>query len=775
MIEENSLLKSLNPRQREAVEAVDGPLLILAGPGSGKTRVITHRIAYLMRSAGVSPFNIMAVTFTNKAANEMKERLKHLVPQGTDLLSMGTFHSICVRILRRDGLPVRLERNFVIYDDGDQVDVVKGILKDMNLDEKQHPPRGILARISNAKSELIDAKTYAAGASSYMEEVVARVYRLYDERMQLAHAVDFDDLIGLTVRLFRENPGVLIRYQDRYSHFMVDEFQDTNIAQYTFIKLLAQRDRNLAVVGDEDQSIYSWRAADIRNIWRFEEDFPERRVIVLEQNYRSTKTILQSARAVIAANLQRKEKNLWTSNDQGTPITVFEAYNEQEEAQYVVSEIERLIARGLVKARECAVLYRTNAQSRVLEESFIRRGLPYQLIGGTRFYERKEIKDVLAYLRLLYNPFDNISLRRVINVPNRGIGERSVGMLESLASSHGRSMYETLRLLRGTEPEQVSMDGTAPPKKRKRNGDQGNRALGAEIDSPFNARTEQALLDFLTLIEDFQRASLELTVSELLDYVLTRSGYSDYIKDGTEEGEERWENIRELSTVAADFDGLEPRVGLSAFLEEVALVADVDNYNKDEDAVTLITFHAAKGLEFQVVFMVGMEEGLTPHSRSLDNPQQMEEERRLAYVGMTRAGERLYMIYTFKRTLYGNAIATKPSRFLEDLPRELVRGRDTATPARGVGTTRPGVERDRRDASWDVTTPRGFTPTAPPAANTPRTTTFTKGDKVRHPKFGDGIVVDIKINQNDEEVSVLFSGTVGMKRLAVSFANLQKI
>ncbi|MBI4498657.1 MAG: UvrD-helicase domain-containing protein, partial [Chloroflexi bacterium] len=636
-------LQGLNPAQREAAERLGGPLLILAGPGSGKTRVITHRIAYLVRTVGVSPHRIMAVTFTNKAAREMRERLTTLLGRGTEDLTLGTFHAICARILRTEAEHAGLERSFVIYDDDDQMAILKRSMQDLSLDPKQVNPRAVLSAISSAKAELLTPEAYAERGHSYFHEVVQRVYTRYQTLLAESKALDFDDLIMRTVQLLRDRPEVLAKYQGRYLHVLIDEFQDTNIAQYALAQCVAGKHRNICVVGDDDQMVYSWRHADIRNILHFERDFPDAQVVYLEQNYRSTKTILEAAGSVIAANRQRKQKHLWTENGEGVPITVKEAYDEREEAWYVVQEIERLTAEGRHRPRDIAVMYRTNAQSRALEEAMVRYGVRYKLVGGTRFYERREIKDLLAYLRVAHNPYDSVSLLRIINVPHRGIGQRTVDELSRRARALGVPVYAAL---------QTVVDAAA-------NG---------ERDSALAPRSVAALSGFLALVNEILAAAQADPLTAVLDHIAERVGYRRHLTQDDEDGEERWENIQELRAVASQYAGLPPGQALTTFLEEVALVADVDSLDDQADAVVLITLHAAKGLEFPVVFIVGMEDGLFPHLRSLDDPNQMEEERRLCYVGITRAKERLYLVRAFRRNLMGNSVPNPPSRFLKDIP-----------------------------------------------------------------------------------------------------------
>jgi DNA helicase-2/ATP-dependent DNA helicase PcrA len=770
----NQLLEGLNPHQREAVSHTDGPLLILAGPGSGKTRVIVHRVAYLLRTVPkLYPYNVLAVTFTNKAARELRERLDTLV--GADLargLSVGTFHSLCARWLRRDIKHLGRDPGFAIYDDNDQMDLVKQILKELEIDEKRTSPRSVLSAISHAKSELIDPEAYARDAQGQWHETIARAYRRYIDLLDRHHALDFDDLLGVTVELFRKVPEVLEFYQRRFHYVMVDEFQDTNIAQYEIVKLLTNQSRNLCVVGDEDQSIYSWRSADIRNILNFENDFPDLKVVVLEQNYRSTSTILKVARAVIASNKMRKEKNLWTHNDQGVPVTVHEAYNEQDEALYVLREIERLHRSQHVPLSHFGILYRTNAQSRAIEDAFVRASMPYRLVGGVRFYERKEVKDVLAYLRLIQNPFDTVSLQRVINLPPRGIGQKTVQDLLRWSTAEDLSPYEALvriAALRG--------DDTRDP-------------LAAQ--APFAVRARELFGTFADIIEPIRQDLAERSVLDVLDTVLERSGYLRYLRDGSEEGEERWANVQEVRNKAQNYDELANQSALSAFLEDVSLVQDVDQLDESGaagDAVTLITLHAAKGLEFPYVFLVGVEEGILPHQRSIDDTRQLEEERRLFYVGITRAMRGLYLVRAFRRTTYGNSSTSAPSQFLVDIPPSLV----MVTHAPGAGSHHPGApawssRRENRPqlsrAEARELAARAFQPVAEPRPPTgvrpprpprpPAEPTYRAGDRVRHPTFGLGIVLTVRVDPSSEIVEVNFAGNAGVKKLDTAFAPLTR-
>jgi len=717
------ILAALNPAQREAVEAIKGPVLILAGPGSGKTRVITHRIAYLIKSCGVSPHNIMAVTFTNKAAREMRERLEQLLGQAVEALTLGTFHAICARTLRREGKAIGLDSSFVIYDEEDQLSLTKQALEELNLDPKQYAPRALHSAISAAKSRLVDPEDYSQRVSSYFEEIVHRIYKRYQELLSQGRAVDFDDLLMKTVQLFQDHPQILNRYQSKYVHILVDEFQDTNIVQYMLMKHLTGKYRNLCVVGDPDQSIYSWRSADLRNILSFEKDYPEAKVVFLEQNYRSTKTILEVASDIISANVQRKPKNLWTENEDGASVTVIESYNAEEEAQSVANEIEKLTGQEQISLKDCAVMYRVNAQSRALEETFLRYGVPYRLVGGTRFYQRREVKDIIAYLRLIHNPQDNVSLIRIINVPVRGIGQRTLSQLQSWAKAHDSSLFEASK--------QVA-----------------NEKI-------LTQRIAQALAGFDAVITALIAQSRELSLSGLLDKILEHTRYREYLLN-KEDGEDRWENVMEMKNVASEYDELDPEEALATFLEKVSLVSDIDELDEKADAVTLITLHQAKGLEFPAVFIVGMEEGILPHRKSFDAPEEMEEERRLCYVGITRAKKRLYLLRSYRRSLFGGSTANPPSRFLQDIAPHLIS-------PRGLWEESP-------------------TPVASPDSNqdsqpSPRpigTLALKVGDHVRHSKFGPGIVMNCLPTREDQELTVAFE-EAGVKKLLASLAPLEKI
>jgi len=723
------ILATLNPAQREAVEAIKGPVLILAGPGSGKTRVITHRVAYLVKHCGISPYHIMAVTFTNKAAQEMRDRLEQLLGQAVEALTLGTFHAICARILRREGKAIDLDSSFVIYDEDDQLRLTKQALEELNLDPKQYVPQALRSAISAAKSRLISPKDYAQRVSSYFEEIVQRVYQRYQELLSQSQAADFDDLLMKTVQLFQNHSQILKRYQSRYVHILVDEFQDTNIAQYELMKQVAGKYRNLCVVGDPDQSIYSWRFADLRNILSFEKDYPEAKVVFLEQNYRSTKTILEVASDVISANVLRKPKKLWTENEDGARVTVIESYNAEEEAQSVVSEIEKLISQEQISLKDCAVMYRVNAQSRALEETFLRYGVPYKLVGGTRFYQRQEVKDIIAYLRVIHNPQDNVSLTRIINVPGRGIGQKTVNTLQSWAKAHDTSLFEALKQV--SHPDSVGTKQSLSP------------------------HIVQSLAGFDALISKLTAQSQELSLSGLVDEILEHTKYKEYILD-KEDGEERWENITELKSVAREYDELSPEEALTAFLEKVSLVSDIDELDEKADAVTLITLHQAKGLEFPAVFIVGLEEGILPHRKSFDDPEQMEEERRLCYVGITRAKKRLYLLRSYRRSLFGGSTANLPSRFLQDISPHLISPRglweESPTPVAS-----PDFNRDSQPS------PRPLS-----------TLTLKVGDHVRHSKFGSGIVMNCNATRDDQELTIAFE-EAGVKKLLASLAPLEKI
>src|SRR5713226_2004448 len=801
MLEQKDLLAGLNEPQREAVTTTEGPVLILAGPGSGKTRVITHRIAYLVQHEHVSPWHILAVTFTNKAAREMRERLEKLVGiNESKEMTIGTFHAICARVLRIEAdylLPLGLNRSFVIFDTDDQATLVKQAIKALDLDEKQYRPITIQGMISRAKNDLQSPDQMAELASKYLEEVAARVYKQYQKLLRANNGVDFDDLLMLTEQLWRREPGLLRKYQARWQYVHVDEFQDCNLPQYKLVRQLGfgtdERHEglgNVCVVGDDDQMIYTWRGASAENVERFERDFPRTKIIMLEQNYRSTQTILDAAQNVVRRNRLRKDKRLWTDLGEGEKIILHEAYDEEEEGLFTAREIKRLLARGDIdRLGDVAVMYRTNAQSRALEEQFLRANIPYKVIGSRKFYERKEVKDMLAYLRLLANTHDDLSLQRIINVPNRKIGPKTFGELQHWAGERHLALYDAI--------QQIN-------------------------EHPTLAKTAKAALSgFGRLLVDLAGAIEELQLPELLDRVAERSGYGPELRE-TLEGEERWSNVLELRRVAEDYSEIETRTALELFLENVALVGGADTTQTGEngtlvkeensDAVTLITLHAAKGLEFPVVFIVGMDEGSLPHSRSISKPEEVEEERRLAYVGFTRAMRRLYLVRARRRSLFGETQYTEPSRFLSDIPSHLVESEGSA----GSGGLRANVRRRsnwdddyNQDSSLSRETGRVFGSgkpqvsrqapqwTPPPTSSSqksssnvtpslpssktpsmparPKGQQYKPGDRVRHDRFGDGIVLKSEMEQDTEFVEVQFPGKHGKKTLNMDFAKLEKI
>jgi DNA helicase-2/ATP-dependent DNA helicase PcrA len=763
----SDILAGLNEQQIAAVTAPDGPVLVLAGPGSGKTRVLTHRIAWLVRERGVYPYRLMAVTFTNKAAREMRGRTERILGvealdasvsasrSGLRGLTIGTFHAICAQILRRERDHTPFGGNFVIFDSDDQQRVVKAVIKELNLNDKLYRPPAMHGQISKCKNELIAPAAYEA--RTYWEEVAGRIYVRYQDLLRQNNALDFDDLLMETALLLRDNAEVRGRYQERYLHLLVDEFQDTNVAQYELVKLLLGPHRNLFCVADEDQSIYGWRGADPRNIKRLREDFPEMQQVLLERNYRSTQIILDAANEVIKHNWGRTPKKLFTDRAGGPLVTVYQAYDEIEEANYVVDEIAQLTARDGFQPGDCVVLYRTNAQSRALEDAFVRRNLPYRLVGATRFYERKEIKDAIAYLRLVHNPDDSLSLARVINEPPRRIGKASETALVQWAMQLGLSQTETLRVLSGERGE-LARKCLAPQ---------------AMDEAPFASAAKSALLGFWRLLAGWIGAKHDLTVGQLLDRILEESGYSRYLRDGTEEGEGRWENLQELRTVAASYADLPAGEGLAAFLEEVALVSDSDELPEEQSAPTLMTLHTAKGLEFPVVFMAGLEEGVFPHSRSKDDPDRMAEERRLAYVGITRAKQRLYLVHAFRRTLYGSTETYPPSQYLQDIPRHLVNGQGMRMRQEQARST-VRQQADARATNWSPSSRERVQPAsaAPSQPAAPRQAQFKAGQRVNHGIFGEGVVIKTELADDDEYVSVAFPGK-GIKKLMASMAKLQ--
>ncbi|HEY8532070.1 MAG TPA: DNA helicase PcrA [Limnochorda sp.] len=711
-------LQDLNPRQREAVEHGDGPLLVIAGAGSGKTRVLTYRIAYLIEVRGVPAHAILAVTFTNKAAAEMRQRIERLIGPKAEQAWIGTFHATCVRMLRQSGGSIGLRPDFTIFDASDQQSLVRRAMKELNIDPKRYEPRSILAAISAAKNEMISPEAYADRASDPWERIVARVYRFYQDALADANALDFDDLLIQANRMLEEAPEVLKKYQQRFRHILVDEYQDTNHAQYLLINRLAAAHRNLCVVGDADQSIYGWRGADIRNILDFERDYPDAHVVLMEQNYRSTGHILESANHVIAHNLDRPKKRLWTDRPKGDPVYVYQAVDERQEAAFVADVIELQHRRGR-NYGDFTLLYRTHAQSRTFEEEFIRRGLPYRIVAGVRFYDRKEIKDLVAYLRVLANPRDRVSLERIINVPRRGIGEGTLAKLEAFARTQTDETGQPLSLYAA-----MGMAG---------------RVEGLSF------QYRRRLAEFHALLEGLREEAARLSVTDLVTRVLHESGYLEVLREEQgPEAESRLQNVQEFLTVTQQFDdqtGGQPGK-LAEFLEQVALVSDVDAYEEDAGSITLMTLHAAKGLEFPVVFLVGMEEGVFPHSRAVWEPGEIEEERRLAYVGMTRAQEILILTWARQRTLYGSTNLSVMSRFIEEIPEHL-RKDVTATGARGL----------LPDAEQQAATARA--PGEAGGAGAPGGS-FRPGQRVRHKHFGVGTVVRVEPSGRDEKVTVAF-------------------
>lgn len=732
----NPIFDTLNDRQCEAVKHTEGPLLITAGAGSGKTKVLTCRIAHLLE-LGVAPYRILAITFTNKAAKEMKERVTNLVGAQADSIWLSTFHSFCAKLLRFevDGFH-GYTRNFTIYDSSDQLVLVKDCLKKLNLDDKQFMPRSVLGTISSAKNVLMDAKAFAAQASDFYEQKVADVYALYQEKLRENNAVDFDDLLFLAVRLLQEKEDVREKYQSRFQYILVDEYQDTNHAQYALTKILAARWRNICVVGDADQSIYAWRGADIRNIIEFTRDYPDAASIKLEQNYRSTKTILHAANAVIDNNESRPKKTLWTENPAGNKIIHYQAQTEHDEADYIAGVIYNRHEISHEPYGDMAILFRTNAQSRVLEEKLMRYAIPYTMVGGTKFYDRKEIKDVLAYLRLLYNPEDSLSLTRIINVPKRNIGATTMEHVAAYAEEQGISLFE---------------------------------ALSSTDEIPVTKRARTSLENFAAMIFDLLNDIEGKDVLSLIETVIKQTGYGDMLDKEAEhdpQGESRKENVGEFLSVAKDYMDSNPDGNLQDFLENVALVSDVDDFESSDSKVTLMTLHAAKGLEFPVVFLTGLDEGLFPHSRTLLDPAQVEEERRLAYVGITRAERQLYVTNAITRTMYGRISAYMPSRFLAEIPPQLMEDyhRKSAMPQSRT-TAVPGKQ-------------RVSILTKPVASSLPKkhavTDTFAKGDKVRHKIWGIGTVLDVIGEGPNMQMKIQFP-TKGVRQVVVKYAPLEKI
>lgn len=735
----------LNPQQAEAVINTEGPMLIMAGAGSGKTKVLTCRVANLLQK-GVRPYRILAITFTNKAAAEMRERVNNMSGPAAKDVWLFTFHAFCARFLRMeiDKLP-GYGGNFAIYDTADSQNLIKQILKEMNLDDKRFQPSGILSRISNAKNALQDAAAFARQAGDFYEQKVADIYSRYEQKLQLNNALDFDDLLMLSIKLLQENKEVREKYQDRFDYLLVDEYQDTNHAQYLLTKFLAAKHRNICVVGDADQSIYGWRGADIQNILDFEKDYPDAKVIKLEQNYRSTQIILDAANAVIENNTGRKPKNLWTENKSGADIIYFQAVDERDEARFVIEQLQNLQRTENKKLGDMAILYRTNTQSRIFEEMLIKSGISYNMVGGLKFYERKEIKDIIAYLRVIFNPADSLSLLRIINVPKRGIGDASLAKIQAYAAANNVSLFEAV-------------------------------SNAAAIDG-LSSRFVSKLDDLAGIIFELMNLASEAPVEDLIDRVLRDTGYLEELEnERTPQAQSRIDNLHELISVAQEFAASEEENNLENFLSHVALVSDIDDTELGEDAITLMTLHSSKGLEFPVVFLVGMEEGLFPHARTLMDETEIEEERRLCYVGITRAKEKLFLSSTKMRTIYGNTVTYPPSRFLQEIPARLVKTIKRQERFSALENFKQVSEKYSARPQKPASTfnPHSFMPQKPAAAAGGTGTRFNTGDRVSHSKWGEGMVVSVKDSPDGQEVKVAFAGA-GVRSLLTKYAVLKKL
>lgn len=735
----------LNPQQAEAVINTEGPMLIMAGAGSGKTKVLTCRVANLLQK-GVRPYRILAITFTNKAAAEMRERVNNMSGPAAKDVWLFTFHAFCARFLRMeiDKLP-GYGGNFAIYDTADSQNLIKQILKEMNLDDKRFQPSGILSRISNAKNALQDAAAFARQAGDFYEQKVADIYSRYEQKLQLNNALDFDDLLMLSIKLLQENKEVREKYQDRFDYLLVDEYQDTNHAQYLLTKFLAAKHRNICVVGDADQSIYGWRGADIQNILDFEKDYPDAKVIKLEQNYRSTQIILDAANAVIENNTGRKPKNLWTENKSGADIIYFQAVDERDEARFVIEQLQNLQRTENKKLGDMAILYRTNTQSRIFEEMLIKSGISYNMVGGLKFYERKENKDIIAYLRVIFNPADSLSLLRIINVPKRGIGDASLAKIQAYAAANNVSLFEAV-------------------------------SNAAAIDG-LSSRFVSKLDDLAGIIFELMNLANEAPVEDLIDRVLRDTGYLEELEnERTPQAQSRIDNLHELISVAQEFAASEEENNLENFLAHVALVSDIDDTELGEDAITLMTLHSSKGLEFPVVFLVGMEEGLFPHARTLMDETEIEEERRLCYVGITRAKEKLFLSSTKMRTIYGNTVTYPPSRFLQEIPARLVKTIKRQERFSALENFKQVSEKYSARPQKPASTfnPHSFMPQKPAAAAGGTGTRFNTGDRVSHSKWGEGMVVSVKDSPDGQEVKVAFAGA-GVRSLLTKYAVLKKL
>ena len=767
----NPLLTGMNDKQAEAVQTTEGPLLIMAGAGSGKTRVLTHRIAYLIDEKMINPWNILAITFTNKAAREMRERAMALNPATSETL-IATFHSMCVRILRREADHIGYNRNFTIVDPGEQRTLMKRILKNLNLDPKKWNERAILGTISNAKNDLLDEVAYEHQAGDMYTQIVAKCYKAYQEELRRSEAMDFDDLIMMTLRLFDKNPDVLAYYQQRYQYIHVDEYQDTNHAQYQLVKLLASRFKNICVVGDADQSIYGWRGADMQNILDFEKDYPEAKVVLLEENYRSTKKILQAANEVIKNNRNRRPKKLWTQNDDGEQIVYYRANDERDEAVFVASTIDNIIREEGKNFKDFAVLYRTNAQSRTIEEALLKSNIPYTMVGGTKFYSRKEIRDVISYLNLIANPADNISFERVVNEPKRGVGPGTLEKIRTFAYEQNMSL----------------LDASA------------NIML-----SPIKGKAAQGVYDFANMILNLRDQLDGLSISEAVEAVLDKSGYLDALSmQQTLESQARIENIEEFMSVTKNFDetntdGTEDETGvdrLGRFLNDLALIADTDDGDMEAAEVTLMTLHAAKGLEFPVVFLIGMEEGVFPLSRASEDPEELEEERRLAYVGITRAEEILFLTNANTRTLFGKTSYNRPSRFLREISDDLLQYQGLARPAnssfgvrftkeeptqfgqgmslqQALQTRKANAQPQRHTGAQPFSKATGGLPFGKTSDSSNSATDWEIGDIAHHKKWGDGTVLEVTGSGKTQELKIKFP-EVGLKKVLASVAPIEK-
>ncbi len=736
----NDTIKGLNPQQADAVQTVNGPMLILAGAGSGKTKVLTCRIAHLLEQ-GVRPYKILAITFTNKAAKEMRERVDKMVGEAAKDVWLHTFHAFCAKVLRMDitGLGAGYTSNFAIYDTTDTKNLMKQILQELNLDEKRFQPAAVCGRISNAKNQLQSPEDYAQAAADFYDQKVAEIYKIYEAKLQQNNAMDFDDLLLLTLKLLQENAEVREKYQNKFDYIMVDEYQDTNRVQYLLTKFLAAKHNNICVVGDADQSIYGWRGADIRNILDFEKDYPNAKLVKLEQNYRSTQVILDAANAVIDNNTGRKPKNLWTANGNGKEITYFQAVDERDEARFVIEKLQELQRAKNTKLGDMAVLYRTNTQSRVFEEMLIKSGIGYNIVGGTKFYERKEIKDIIAYLRLIFNPNDSLSLLRIINVPRRGIGDATLGKVQAYAAENNMTLFDA-----------TSNAGDIP-------------GLGS--------RFVTKLEELSSIIFELMNTAQEVPVKQLIDDVMSKTGYLEELQNSkSAQDQSRVENLMELLSVAEDFAKSGEEDSLENFLGHVALVSDIDDAELGDEQITLMTLHSAKGLEFPVVFLVGMEEGIFPHARTLMDEEEIEEERRLCYVGITRAERNLFMSNARSRNIFGHTVSYPPSRFLQEVPRNLISVFKRPQVQRVIQQTAPQREKRAVNTSWSWNPKNSFIPKEAIA----NSNTFSAGEKVSHAKWGVGTVVSVANTADGQEVKVAFAGA-GIRSLLTKYAVLKKV